>query len=66
MKPNFLFKSIIFFGLTTSLSACGVTGTLEDAPPMWGKAKAEYEAKKLEALKAQKQKAEDEAAKSNK
>lgn len=32
--------------LAICLCACGVTGKLETAPPMWGKAKQEYEAQK--------------------
>lgn len=33
--------------LAICLCACGVTGKLETAPPMWGKAKQEYEAQKV-------------------
>jgi predicted small lipoprotein YifL len=28
------------------LSACGIKGSLDTAPPMWGKAKQDYETKK--------------------
>ena len=45
--PNFSIKSILALGLVFIISGCGVTGSLESAPPLWGKAKAEYEAQKV-------------------
>ncbi len=47
MMPKISLKNIFALSIIFGLCACGVTGTLENAPPMWGKAKAEYEAQKV-------------------
>lgn len=41
-------KIAIISLLAFCLSACGIRGDLDKAPPMWGKAKEEYKAKKAE------------------
>ncbi len=39
-------KIAVFTLFAFCLSACGIKGSLDTAPPMWGKAKKEYKAKK--------------------
>jgi predicted small lipoprotein YifL len=38
------FKSSIVLAALTLTSACGISGPLEKAPPMWGADRAAYEA----------------------
>lgn len=49
-----IFTIIAFVGVSFAVSACGIRGDLDTAPPMWGKDRQEYKAhKKAEAQKAQ-------------
>lgn len=55
---NAAIKGIFLIGVFCFLAACGSRGELKKAPPMWGDAKAKYEAE-------QAQKAAEEKAKQN-
>ncbi len=44
-------KALFLLSAFAIIAACGTRGELKKAPPMWGKAKAEYEAE--QAKKAQ-------------
>lgn len=53
------FKTCLVLASLTFASACGISGPLEKAPPLWGADRAAYEAE--QAKKEQERKAEEAA-----